>query len=338
MQRWAWFYDAPVFMIFEDAELYRLMRPMLDELRHIPSPVARFTCIFEISNDLHDPFDAPLAHEGSLWPTVAVPGKIFVSGDKEWLVVDGVGSVEIDSVTRTARIKVLPRADRGVTSMIAIYAVDAVLSATGQHLLHGAGLMLPSGEGAVLLFAPSGAGKTTTSIALALDGFGMLTDDALVLRTDRATTAVWGLPRSMKVHWRTVELLPVLEKLLGTVWNAEGEQVLTRRAFSEIGAIASEPSSPIVAVLLLGARSEGAHFIGDASKADVLLALAGDNIGISRLGVLPRQVRKMEAVAELVNGVPVGRLHVGKSLNTLGSAVIEYCERKYLRAARLAWA
>src|SRR6185312_7536105 len=144
MQRWAWFSDAPVFMIFEDAELYSLMRSILDELRHDPSPIARFTCVFEVSKDLHNPFDAFLAHEGSLGPTVAVPGKIFVVGDKEWLLVDGAGSVEIDSGTQTAHVRILPGADRRVTSMIAIYALDAMLSATEQHLLHGAGLMLPS--------------------------------------------------------------------------------------------------------------------------------------------------------------------------------------------------
>jgi hypothetical protein len=336
MQRWVWFSDAPIFMVFEDAELYNLTRPMLDELRQDPGPIVRFTCIFKTSSDLHNPFKAALAHEGSLGAAFGVPGKIFVAEDKEWLLVEDVGSVEIDSGTRTACIRILPGANRRLTSMMAIYAFDAILSATGQQLLHGAGLMLPSGEGAMLLFAPSGAGKTTTSMALALDGFRMLTDDALVLRRERAATTVWGFPRAMKVHWRTVELLPALKGLFGEVWNAEGEQVLTRRAFSEIGSIASGPSSPIATVLLLGERSNGGHFIDEASKADVLLALARDNIAISRLGVLQRQVRKMETVAELVNGVPVGRLHVGKSLDTLGSVVIEYCERKCRQPARLA--
>lgn len=324
MQYWMWFSDAPVLMIFEDAELYSLVQSVLDELRRDAGSIPQFTCVFQTCRELHNPLDASLAHDGPLGPTIPAPAKIFTADMKEWLLVGGAGSVEVDSEKRTAYVRILPDADPSVTASIALYAIDAALSATRQHLLHGAGLILPSGNGAVLLFAPSGAGKTTTSIALALDGFGMLTDDALVLRHDRT---IWGLPRAMKVHWRTVELLPVLKRLFGPIWNDEGEQVLTRHAFSEIGAIASPASSPIVAVLLLGERSHGAHLIEKASKAEILLALANDNIGTSRIGVLRRQVLKMEAVANLLNYVPAGHLHVGTALSTLGSTVIEYCEQ-----------
>jgi hypothetical protein len=324
MRHWIWFSDVPVLMIFEDPELYSLVRPLLDELRHEPGSTAQFTCVFETCRELHNPSDATLVHDGPLGPTIPAPAKILTAAMKEWLLVEGAGSVEVDSEKRITHVRIVPEADPSVTSTIALYAIDAALSATSQHLLHGAGLILPSGKGAVLLFAPSGAGKTTTSIALALDGFGMLTDDALVLRQDRA---IWGLPRVMKVHWRTVELLPALKSLFGPIWNDEGEQVLTRHAFSEIGAIASHTSSPIVAVLLLGERSHGAHVIEKASKAEILLALANDNIGTSRIGVLRRQVLKMEAVADLLNYVPAARFHVGASLSTLGSTVIEYCEQ-----------
>src|SRR5690606_27351699 len=108
-------------------------------------------------------------------------------------------------------------------------ALYAMLHVTGQMLVHAAALRLPDADAALVLFAPSGAGKTTTSLALALQGFGLLTDDATVLSGgDRSTAAcVWGLPRPPKVHRNTAELLPALGKLLGPKWNADGEQALS---------------------------------------------------------------------------------------------------------------
>ena len=334
MERRFWFSDAQILMIFEDPELYAIVRPVLDELQQDPGVVARFSCIFETSRRLHDPVDASLVHDGFLGPGISVPGKIFAAADKEWLIVAGEGSVEVDSRARTARIRIMPGADRHAASTMALYAIDAALSATGQQLLHGAALMMPSGESAVLIFAPSGAGKTTTAIALALHGFKILTDDALVLQTNKPAPAAWGLPRSMKVHWRTVELLPVLKSVIGTTWNNEGEQVLTRRTFSELGGVASHTSLPIAAIFLLGSRSDGEHVIENTSRADVLVELANDNVGTSRLGVIPRQVQKMEAVAELLNQVPAARLQVGRSLDQLGPVIVDYCGQRRRQATR----
>jgi hypothetical protein len=336
MERWFWFSDAPVLFHFDEPELYSLVRSVLDELRQDAAPAAQFTCAFETSKNLHVPTGAALVSDGPLGPMVETPGKIFTAAGKEWLIVDGAGSVEVDSGARTASVRLLPGGDRRVAATIALYAIDAALFATGQQLLHGAGLLLPSGAGAVLLFAPSGTGKTTTSLALALDGFGMLTDDALVLGRDQAPQGVWGLPRPMKVHWRTVELMPVLKSVVGTVWNDEGEQVLTRDAFSKLGRIASRVTAPIAAIFLLGNRSDGEHRIENASKADIMVALASDNVGTSRLGVLPRQVRKMEAVANVLNQVPAARLHVGQSLGTLSPVIVDYCEQRRRQPAKVA--
>jgi hypothetical protein len=308
MQRWVWFSDTPVRLIFDDAALYGIVAPVLEGLRQDPSPGARFTVVFESSLRLHDPSEASLIHEGSLGAGLATAGRIYAGPEKEFLSVEGTGSVAIDRLARTASIRIVPGADTFDAATIALYAIDATLAAAGQHLLHGAGLMLPSSDKCVLIFAPSGAGKTTTSLALALDGFELLTDDALVLRTRQPAPMVWGLPRPMKVHRRTVELLPALKSLVGDHWNADGEQVLTRRRFSAAGCVAASEGAPVSAIFLLGKRSNTGHVIAPVSKVDVLLELANDNVGTSRRGVLPRHVKKMEALAELLNHVPAARL------------------------------
>lgn len=139
----------------------------------------------------------------------------------------------------------------------------------------------------------------------------------------------------MKVHWRTSDLLPVLKSVMPSGWNREGEQILTRVQFAKVGKVAIQANLPVRAVFILGERSDGNHVIDQMSKADVVLALATDNIGISQVGVLPRHVRKLEAVTSLLTspGVLSARLHVGTALARLGPDIVRYCEAIATRVA-----
>lgn len=335
MERWFWFADAPVQMNFVDEGLYRFVAPILDELRQDAAPSAEFALEFRTSGELHSPPEACLVHEGPLGAGITVPGRILASAGKEWLVVDGAGSVEVDLIERKASIWIMPDADALTASTVALFAFDVILSSMGQELLHGAALVLPDRNESILLFAPSGAGKTTTALALAMSGFRIVTDDALVLDRRRSACSAWGFPRPMKVHWRTSDLLPVLKGVMQPGWNGEGEQILTRFQFAQVGKVAIQANLPVRAVFILGERSDGSHAIEHMSKADVVLALATDNIGISQVGVLPRHVRKLEAVTFLLTspGVLSARLHVGTALHSLGPDIARYCEAIATRAA-----
>jgi hypothetical protein len=333
MNKTVLFGSASVALAVKDAALAFLVAPLIEELPEGDTASTHFSCIFETTAALHRPNDAVLVHDGSLGTGFAPIGQIHAAAYKEWLIVDGVGSVEVDDLKRSTQIFVLPGAERLAAATLTLYAIDAALCRTGQHLVHGAGLLLPSQDRAVLIFAPSGAGKTTASLALALHGFRMLTDDALVL--EQSVARVWGLPRAMKVHWRTAELLPLLRVLLGPTWNHEGEQVLTHKAFAAVGGVA-HGSSDVAAVFVLGDRSPAGHRVASISKTEVLVALASDNVGTSRRGVIKRQVRKMEALASLVAGVPSARLSVGTELSSLAACISAFCENHDFHSAKAA--
>jgi hypothetical protein len=327
-ERWVWFSETPVLLVFEDHRLDRFVAPLLSELRQERAPSPHFTITFATSRQLHRPPSSCLIHDGPLGAGLTTPGKIFARFAREWLVVDGLGSAEVDVETKSAFIRIAPDADALTASTIALFVIDVVLSSVNQHLLHGAALALPRRHGSIVLFAPSGAGKTTAALALAMAEFAILTDDALVLQRAQSFFAVWGLPRPMKVHWRTAQLLPPLQGILGPAWDHEGEQVLTREQYSKVGAVAVRANLPVTAIIILGERSNSAHESRPMSKADVALALAIDNIGLSRLGVLPRHVQKLEFVARMIAspGMQCARLHVGKPIETLGLEICRYCE------------
>ena len=323
-ERCYWLSHAPVKVTYEDEQQLRGLKAILGELRQEPAADPSFVCAFERDQGYQPPPEAVLMHEGPLAQGIDVPTRMFVAADREWLFAEPHGSVAIDWKTNCAVIRLIDGGRSIVQSSLGLYALEAALAPTDQLILHGAGLKLPSRDAAVLIFAPSGYGKTTASLALALAGYALLTDDVLVLKSENGRLSTWGLPRSMKVHWRTLELLPALAPLLGDKWDSNGEQQLTREKFARIGLVAPPVDYAIEAILLVGQRTEGPHKIVPMPKTEALILLANDNLGRSKMGVPPRHVRKMEALAKLLNQVPAAQLHVGRPLGNLAEAIGDY--------------
>ncbi|MEO7330289.1 MAG: hypothetical protein ABI193_17060, partial [Minicystis sp.] len=82
---------------------------------------------------------------------------------------------------------------------------------------HAAALVHPSGRG-VLVAGGSGAGKTTTTLALLEAGYGYLGDDALFLRRpagEREGLEALAFPREFHLGRATLEAFPRLAALVG---------------------------------------------------------------------------------------------------------------------------
>src|SRR5690606_25086245 len=147
--------------------------------------------------------------------------------------------------------------------------------------LHGAALQIPSRSAAMLIFAPSGRGKTTTSLALARGGFSLMTDDAIALAPGKGPgqqTVAWGLPRALKVHRKTVELLPELAPLASGTYDRNGEQAVKTALLAGIAPLAPHTPYPVAAVVVLRERTEGAHILRPLAKTSALTDIAEDNI------------------------------------------------------------
>jgi hypothetical protein len=178
----------------------------------------------------------------------------------------------------------------------------------------------------MLLIAPSGVGKTTSSLALALAGFGLLTDDAAVLDTrpiaQSGKARVWGLPRPLKVHRHTAELLPAVKPLLRGAWDANGEQGLHRSRLPGVIALPPARAVELAAVVLLGQRVEGAHIVRRAQRSEILLRTATDNVFRGPRSVTDNDVNRFRAIASAIGAAAGYQLNVGSDLKTLGEALI----------------
>lgn len=242
-------------------------------------------------------------------------------------------SAVLDRAGTHGRIVVAAGQERRVAWTAGMMMVQAAVDRTGQFMVHAAGLSLPDRRGVVLISAKSGTGKTTTSLALADQGFGLCSDDAMVVDAGATPATAWGLPRDLKVHRQTAGLMPWLDEFLGAKWSSEGEQAVTRESLSRRIRIEPARHLPVAALFVLG-RGDARHSeVARISQTDALVALAADNVRVGRTGLLAVHKRQFASLARLVSGVPVLRLTVGTDIGGIGAALIDALASQMTAAA-----
>jgi hypothetical protein len=260
----------------------------------------------------------PLTWSGHLLEGAA--GHLYETEDTWTVELSGFGHATINYAEKQASIVAKPGSFDAFKYTPITAIVDAALSTQGQRILHAACLGIPNAPSSILLCAPSGFGKTTTSLALAHGGFSFMADDASVMFKSDERWMVWGLPNQIKIHRRTAELLPWIGPLPAN-WNAEGEQGVHVDTLRDAFQVRKHPARPLRAVVMLGERTDGPHDIRPVSRAEALLQIAQDNVSNSPTGVKPWSQSQFSLYADLVRRNPVLQLRVGADLETLAPAL-----------------
>ena len=265
------------------------------------------------------PGNAVVLYDGEIIP--GIRSQFLARGELSWLLIPGELSIRF--APTSARSVVVERSRHTILAFGVMHVIDAALAVAGQYLLHGAALQMQSRSNAVLLFAPSGRGKTTTSLALAFGGFALMTDDAIVGLPNgpNGRPAAWGLPRALKVHYNTVHLLPELRPVLSGTYDSNGEQILTENALSSIAPIAPHVPQPIAAVVILGDRTQGKHIFRSLSKSTAVAQIAHDNVKSSSFGVPRNHLARFSAISSMIERVPTYELRVGDDLRSVAKMI-----------------
>ncbi|MBZ9669552.1 serine kinase [Mesorhizobium sp. ES1-3] len=234
--------------------------------------------------------------------------RMITDGASVHLVLPGRQTVEINE-KGWARLRIVPDSKAAWTPSMLM--LDAALDAGGQHMLHTAGLTLPGSDAVVLVHAPSGTGKTTISLALATQGFGLCSDDAMILNVASATPVAWGLPRHVKIHEKTARMIPLVAPCLGPSWDRNGEQAVSLEKLGGIVKIESPTARPVAALLHLARSADEQTRLAPMARTDAMVALAMDNVRTGMTGLLPLQKRRLATIGRLVASVPTFTLEVG---------------------------
>lgn len=180
-----------------------------------------------------------------------------------------------------------------LATAIASWAVDSALLP-----VHAAALEI-DGRG-VLLVGESGAGKSTTAVACALEGAGLLGDDLCLIDAERRIIHSWY--GTVKLHDDSAELLGARSwDRLGL--NPMGKSVV---AVSRIDALRLTPSAPLDLVVVLRPQ-KGIVESADAPEMGLSNELSG-----------PRAVAALRSTALPVpNGVAAWLQHTTKIARTV---------------------
>ena len=106
---------------------------------------------------------------------------------------------------------------------VLIPVIRELLLRRGKALLHAGCVATSAGDG-VIIIADSGGGKTTTTIALAREGFRVVSDDLIALSKSEQGIRVEGIRKPVNISRRTIDFFPELSYLGLTLrWSAESK-------------------------------------------------------------------------------------------------------------------
>lgn len=229
----------------------------------------------------------------------------------------------LDFERRTMEIVCRPGQEGCVYDGCLIPLLCELLAHLGHFVIHGASLATDcqGDKAGVLLAGVSGAGKTTTSLALAHSGMTLLADDMSFIEACDANAdrvKLWGLLLTCKVHDNTRRLLPWLREFPGGPSRMEGETCVD--VVGAVGDSAGVVADPRL-LLLLGPRTQGNHVLMPLDKTQAMTTLTRENLRAYEHRAQGPAGNAFRAIGRLVAQCDVYRLCVGEPLSTLADRI-----------------
>ncbi len=258
------------------------------------------------------------AHMRRIWDGPLPEGlhsTLVQQGDRQILVVPDHFAMSSVRSARSTDIEVAPGGANSIGGTAAFWLLQGILAAHNRHLLHGACLVRRATLEAFALFAPSGTGKTTTALALARAGLEFAGDDALVLENAAEGSYLWGIPRKIKVHRRTADLLPWLHPVLKD-WTAD-EQAIGLDAIDAVIQLADATCRRAAGAIVLLPPNAVGHRVEAIAKTDALNQILADNVRRAPTGVDADGQAAFAAIARFIAATPTIALTVGPDPSSL---------------------
>jgi hypothetical protein len=206
----------------------------------------------------------------------------------------------------------------GSTSLMLHIALTLALRRLGLYHLHAAGLVHPGGP-RVLVAGDSGAGKTTTTLALIEAGFDYLGDDSLFIQARTGPLEVFSFPREFHLGEATLHAFPRLAPLTRSHRAANGRRTLDpRQAFP--GRQRARMAAPDV-LLLPRVGTGGRTEMEGLSQADGLGQLIACSATLIIDG-LPGRDDNLALLRTLVHGARIASLTLGPDMLAAPSATL----------------
>lgn len=265
------------------------------------------------------------------------PGRLTLSrlGDGYALTVAGDDRGLIRCTPRSLDIEWIGSAASAAHHLFA-YALPLWLESRGVPVLHGSAVSV--GDRAVGFVAPTGTGKSVLCAELVRRGCTFLADDALALESasDGGWCCLHGPPMLRIWPSGLRGRLALSPEPLPRVYAAGDKRRLPLRYLGP-----TEPLPrhrlPLAALFVLHRRAEtdGAVRLEDCGPRQALVRLVEHGVAAAPAAALGWAGRRLEALASLVEAVPVRHLHYPSGSDTATAEIVERIERDLDLLAKL---
>jgi len=265
------------------------------------------------------------------------PMAYFTGEGRCRIVSEGCARLELDRAAGRGELEVVPAGRRGDVCQACVIPMLCELQAwRGHHVMHAAALAVQTEDQrrAVLISGPSGTGKTTAALALARGGMDLLSDDTSFLFEAGGELGVWGLRLPLKVHQRTLSLLPWLRELPhwpvavpAGEWGVDPQGLWPHRPLRAVPR----------AVVFLDPRREGAHLLERMDRLAAVERLTRENVrATDRRGDGPAG-RAFRLLARLADQCGLWRLSAGSDVASLYDALLPLLTDDGAAVVRRGW-
>jgi hypothetical protein len=309
-----------------DEALGVCLDPLLGPLA-VPGPLdAQWSVDIRLDDALPAEVPGQTIWDGNMLEGLAAIFREEAGRTRSHLLVHDHLVVSADRNRRHIGVTVRPGREKALHASPSIKIISEIIAASGLHLIHAACLLFPSQEEALVIFAPSGTGKTTTSLALARTGWRLFGDDATLLELDGGSPRVWALPRGLNVHQRTVQMLPWLSPAMKP-WRDREEQGVALETIAPLITVARGPGRACRNIVVLDRPNETGHVIVPIDRTEALLRIMSDNMRVAPGGLGDQDVSMFSTLADLVKDANMLRVSVGPDPATLGPELVAACGR-----------
>jgi hypothetical protein len=248
------------------------------------------------------------------------PAVIWRDGMRGGLLVRDHVAVSINRRNKKIGVQVRRMHEDTLADTAAVFVVNEIIRASGHFLVHAACLLDPIMDDCLLIFAPSGTGKTTTALALARSGWRLLGDDATVIQRSGDEITAWGLPRALNIHRSTETLLPWIGAAT-TDWGSRDVQSVALCDISRLVSHARHAPQPCRTVLLLDPPNGSTHSFAPFDRGEALTHILADNLRIMPSGMDDSDLDLLDCLTDLMKHTTVLRLSAGSQLDTLAASL-----------------
>lgn len=193
-------------------------------------------------------------------------------------------------------------------------ALAPLLRRCGYYLTHAFGAV--RGDTAVLVVGPMGSGKTTTGLRLLLDGWHLLSNDAVLLHEREGRVYALPTPGLLSIRPPTYQLLPELSGRVPTGWRREAER--TVMSATQLAGLVWAKPTPVGKVCFPRVEARPFSQLLPQNRAIGLVQLMEESIDRWDPAFIDPH---MEVLRQLVAQSDLYTLHLGRDMQNLSDLI-----------------